>query len=408
VDSLRPLLFFALFACARGEPLDTGRKEIVFKHGKLFSTPAKILELIAEFERENPSIDVLDEELPSNTDEQHRFFVINLEGESSDFDVFALDVIWVPEFSRAGWVRPLDDLLTEDLRADFFPGTLAAVTSGGHVNAIPWHTTAGLMYYRRDLIPKPPRSFDELASMAAEAMKKSPGMRGFVWQGKQYEGLVCDALEYMRSFGGDVLQGDRVTIDSEENRAALRFMRSLIERGISPESVLTMTEEPSRRPFQDGRAIFHRNWPYAWGLLQAEGSTVRGKVGVSTVPGSFATLGGWHLGVNRYSKHPEAAERFVRFMTSRAAQKKMTTTGEFHPAYRSLYEDAELLAFDPFIGELLPIFETARPRPVTPYYMMISQVLQIEISAILAGIRPAEEALASAQEQVEHIVEIER
>jgi multiple sugar transport system substrate-binding protein len=212
----------------------------------------------------------------------------------------------------------------------------------------------------------------------------------------------------MWSFGGEVLDGDRVTIDSRENRDALRFMRSLIERGISPESVLTMTEEPSRRPFQDGRAVFHRNWPYAWALLQGEGSAVRGKVGVSRVPGSFATLGGWHLGVSRYSKHPEAADRFVRFLGSRASQKAMTTTGEFHPAYRSLYRDRELLAFDPFIAELLPIFETSRPRPVSPYYMMISQVLQIEFSAILAGIRTPEEALASAQEQVEHIVEIER
>jgi len=160
-----------------------------------------------------------------------------------------------------------------------------------------------------------------------------------------------------------------------------------------------MTEEPSRRPFQDGRAIFLRNWPYAWGLLEVPASTVFGKVGISTVPGSFATLGGWHLGINRYSKHPREAELFVRFMTSRASQSAMATTGEFSPAYRSLYRSD-----DP----LLAIFESARPRPVTPYYMMISQVLQIEISAILAGIRPPEEALASAQEQVEHILEIER
>jgi multiple sugar transport system substrate-binding protein len=252
------IVLLVIAACSKSEPADSGRTEIVFKHGKLFSSSKMILELIAEFERENPTITVLDEELPSNTDEQHRFFAINLEGESADFDVFPLDVIWVSEFTRAGWVRPLDHLLTEEQRADLFSGTLDAVTYGGHVNAIPWHVTAGLLYYRTDLVPAPPKSWQELAEVAKRAMDEHPGMHGFVWQGKQYEGLVCDALEYMWSFGGSVVEDSRSAVDSKANRDALRFMRSLIERGISPEFVLTMTEEPSRRTFQDGRAVFLR------------------------------------------------------------------------------------------------------------------------------------------------------
>jgi multiple sugar transport system substrate-binding protein len=397
-----------MLACNKSEPTVSGRTEIVFKHGKLFSNADMILELIAEFERENPGITVHDEELPSNTDDQHRFFAINLEGESSDFDVFPLDVIWVPEFARAGWVRPLDHLLTEEHRADLFSGTLDAVTFAGHVNAIPWHVTAGLMYYRSDLVPTPPKSWQELSAVALRVAKQHPGMHGFVWQGKQYEGLVCDALEYMWSFGGSVVDGTRSTIDSKQNRDALRFMRGLIERGVSPEFVLTLTEEPSRRTFQDGRAVFHRNWPYAWRLLDAPGSTIRGNVGATVVPGSLATLGGWHIGINRYSRHPAEAEKFVRFMTGAHAMKKMTTTGEFHPSIRSLFRDPDLLAQDPNLATLVEIFENARPRPVSPYYMMISQVLQIEISAILSGIRSPEDALGSADEQIGHILEIEK
>src|SRR5687767_778322 len=125
---MRLVLILLLAACTRSPPPESGRTRIVFKHGKLFSSAEPIGRLIDAFERENPAIDVVDEELPANTDEQHRFFVINLEAESSDFDVFALDVIWVPEFSRAGWVRPLDHLLTREQRADLFPATLEAVT----------------------------------------------------------------------------------------------------------------------------------------------------------------------------------------------------------------------------------------------------------------------------------------
>ncbi len=409
---MRGLALFSLFfACTQtATPETSDRTRIVFKHGKLFSSSAAIQDLIGTFERENPSIEVDDEELPSNTDEQHRFFVINLEGASSDFDVFALDVIWVSEFSRAGWIRPLDHLLTPAERADFFPGTLDAVSYGDHVNTIPWFVGAGVLYYRTDLVPEPPTTWAQMATAAERALAAHTGpdpLYGFVWQGKQYEGLICDALEHMWSEGGRVVENGHAVVDSPANRRALAFMRGLIDRGVSPEFVLTMTEEPARRTFQDGRAVFMRNWPYAWSLMQSEGSAVRGKIGMTVIPGSAATLGGWHLGVNRYSRHPDAAERFVRFMTSRAAEKRMTMTGEFHPALRSLFADPELLAKYPFLASLVPIFESARPRPVTPYYMMISQVLQVEISAILAGLRTPEAALASAQEQIEHILEIE-
>lgn len=409
-------LIFAV-AC-RAEP-STGddRTRVVFKHGKITTTPEPIGRLIAQFEADHPDIDVIDEELPSNTDEQHRFYVINLEGESADFDVFALDVIWVSELSRAGWIRPLGHLLTEEDRTDFFAGTVDAVSFGGRVNAVPWFIGAGILYYRKDLLAKhgekPPKTWEELVAIAQRITAVEEDLYGFVWQGKQYEGLVCNALEYMWSHGGRVLEGDLVRVDSAENQAALRFMHDLVHRyRVSPELVMTLTEEPSRRIFQAGRALFMRNWPYAWKLLEAEGSLVRGKVGAAMLPAfeghsAYATLGGWHLGVNRYSRHPEAAEELVAFLASRSAQKYLTLHAEYHPTRRSLYQDPELLRHDPFLEELAPILERARPRPVTPFYIMISQVLQLEISGVLAGIRRPEEALSSAGRQIEHLLEVE-
>lgn len=410
-------LLLAAGCRAESTPED-GRTRIVFKHGKITTTPEPIGRLISQFEAEHPDIDVVDEELPSNTDEQHRFYVINLEGASADFDVFALDVIWVSELSRAGWTRPLDHLLTKEDRLDFFDGTLEAVSYGGHVNAVPWFIGAGILYYRKDLLEKyhrrPPKTWKELVAAAREITAAEEDLYGFVWQGKQYEGLVCNALEYLWSNGGRVVDGEVSRVDGEENREALRFMRDLVHRyRVSPELVMTLTEEPSRRIFQSGRALFMRNWPYAWTLLQAEGSPVRGKVGAAMLPAfeghrPYATLGGWHLGVNRFSEHPEAAEKLVAFLTSRAAQKSLTLHAEYHPTRRSLYRDPELLEHDPFLEELEPILEGARPRPVTPFYIMISQVLQLEISGALAGIRTPEEALESAQRQIDHVLEVEQ
>jgi multiple sugar transport system substrate-binding protein len=387
---------------------------VVFKHGKFAGDPRPLREILDRFEAVNPGIRVRDETLPSSSDEQHQFYVINLEGKGADFDVLSLDVVWVPEFARAGWLRDLSLNLGPGDREEFFPGPMAAVTWQGKVYAIPWYIDAGLLYYRSDLLRKygfsPPRTWPEMVAQARYITSREKGLYGFIWQGKQYEGVVCNALEFMRSNGGEVLGNGEVVVDSPENIAALGFMRDLIEKyGVSPPLVTTAVEETTRHIFGNGRALFMRNWPYAWDVFQATGSTVRGKVGVAPLPAfpggvSAPTLGGWQLGVNRHSRHPEAAARLVAFLTSPEAQKRLCLDIGYKPSRISLYTDRELLERQPFIASLRELFMTARPRPVTPYYMMITQVMQPELSAALAGVRSPEAALGSAARQMRHIL----
>lgn len=399
-------------ACTEKSP--DGNITLVFKHSKLFGDPAAFERLLARFERENPGIKVKDETLPSSSDEQHQFYAINLQAQSSNFDVMALDVIWVAEFARAGWLRDITPLLPAAQRKDFFPGPIAAVTHGGRIYAVPWFIDAGLLYYRKDLLAKyglaPPRTWDELVHDARTVMAREPGLYGFVWQGKQYEGLVCNALEYLWSNGGGVIRDGRVILDSPANRQALGFMRDLIARyRVSPPFVTTLTEEPAREIFGQGKAVFLRNWPYAWRLFEAPGSAVRGKVGAMVLPhfaggASAATLGGWQLGINRYTRHAAQAEQLLRFLGSASAQKDVALAYGFSPPRRSLYHDPELKAAAPFLVSLEPVFEKARPRPVSPFYVPMSQVLQTEFSAAVSGIKTPAAALAAAQQQVQALV----
>ncbi len=403
-------------ACRRDVP-SGNRTTLVFKHGKIAGDPAPFREVLAQFEKENPGIRIQEEILPSATDEQHQFYVINLEGKSGDFDVLAMDVIWVPEFARAGWLQDITHLLPPQSREAFFSGPLEAVTQAGRVYAVPWYIDAGVLYYRKDLLDKygftPPKHWQELVHSASVITASEPGLYGFLWQGKQYEGLICDVLEYLWSHGGDVLQENRVVIDSAENRRALSFMRDLIDTyGVTPAFVTTATEEPTRHIFGKGGAVFMRNWPYAWNLFQRDGSAVKGKVGLSALPAapghrSASTLGGWQLGINRYGRHPREAERFILYMTSYETQKRLSLTIGYKPTRKALYRDEALLAAQPFMADLYEVFERARPRPVTPYYMMLSQVLQPEFSAVLAGIKEPVEALRSARRQMEFILKIE-
>ena len=390
---------------------------LVFKHGKIAGDPAKFDALLRKFEKENPGITVRDEVLPSSTDEQHQFYVINLEGKSPDFDVISMDVIWVPEFARAGWLRDLSHVLPGKEKTDFFPGPMQAVTYEDRVYAIPWYIDAGLLYYRKDLLREygfsPPETWQELVGTAQYIMNREKGIYGFVWQGKQYEGLVCNVLEYFWSNGGNVLKEGKTVIDSEENIKALGFMRDLIVKyRVTPPLVTTAIEETTRHIFGNGKAVFMRNWPYAWNIFEKQGSPVKGKVGVALLPTflkgmSASTLGGWQLGINRYSKLPAEAEKLVTFLTRPDSQKTLALTIGYKPTRKSLYADRDLRKAQPFIAGLYEVFMKARPRPVSPYYMMITQVMQPEFSAAISGIRTPAEALRSAEKQITHILRAE-
>jgi multiple sugar transport system substrate-binding protein len=404
-------------ACSPRSDHQKAAATLVFKHGKIAGDPAQFDALLRKFEKENPGITVRDEILPSSTDEQHQFYVINLEGKSPDFDVISMDVIWVPEFARAGWLRDLGRLLPGREKEDFFPGPMQAVTYEDKIYAIPWYIDAGLLYYRKDLLHKygfsPPETWQQLAGTAQHIMEREKGIYGFLWQGKQYEGLVCNVLEYFWSNGGDVLREGKAVIASDQDIQALGFMRDLIVKyRVSPPLVTNAIEETTRHIFGNGKAVFMRNWPYAWNIFEKQDSPVKGKVGVALLPSflkgmSASTLGGWQLGVNRYSKLPGEAEKLVRFLTRPDSQKTLALTIGYKPTRKSLYADEDLRKAQPFIAALYEVFMKAKPRPVSPYYMMITQVMQPEFSAAISGIKSPAEALQSAEKQITHILRVE-
>lgn len=391
---------------------------IVFKHGKIAGDPNLFKALLDRFEAAHPDLRVIDETLPASTDEQHQFYAINLEAGSSDFDVLSMDVIWVQEFARAGWIGDLGHLVPGQEKMDFFPGPIQAVTFRGSLHAIPWYIDAGVLYYRKDLLEKygfaPPATWHDLVNTAQFITARETDLYGYIWQGKQYEGLVCNVLEFLWSNGGDVIREGLSVLDSRENLVAITFMRDLINRfKVSPPLVTTAIEEPTRHIFGNGRALFMRNWPYAWNIFNSENSPVKGKVGIAPLPafpgyGSASTLGGWHLGVNRFSRRPRAAEKLIDFLTSPEMQKIMALSIGYKPTRKSVYRDGELTAKQPFIPSLCEILMNARPRPVSPYYMMMTQILQPEFSAIVSGIKTPEEGLRTAQAQIRHILEADR
>jgi multiple sugar transport system substrate-binding protein len=409
-------LAFACSACAdTGEgPRPPGPLRVVFKHHAL-GDPGPLRRLITAFERGHPDVEVSAQLLPSAPGAVHQYLLTSLEGRTRDFDVFLADVIWVAEMARAGWIKDLAPAFPpEQIRTDFLPGPASAVLVEGGTFAVPWYADVGVLYHRTDLVPRPPATHAELVDTALRTARRRT-LHGYVWQGLQSEGLVCNVYETLWGFCGAAAAagpgGDRVEIDAPAARSALELMRTLLVSGISPPSVTSMGEEESRRVFQSGAAVFMRNWPYAFAELAGPGSPVRGLVGIAPLPTArggpgHGALGGFQVALNARtpSWKLDAALAFIAHLTSPEANLVLATAYGRLPARRAVYDDPRLVAGAPLVASLLPMALGARPRPVTPYYPMIADTLAAEFSAAITGVRPPAEALGRAQAQIDRLM----
>jgi len=224
--------------------------------------------LVSKFNAQNNGVHVTyNSNAPQDTGQLLTILTTMLRARGSSYDVFPMDIIWPAEFGANGWTVPLDSKWPASDRANYLPGPLAGCTYNGKLWAAPDRTDAGLIYYRTDIISTPPNTWDELTTMA-KAAAPSKAKYGYIWQGAQYEGLVCDFTEVLYGYGGSVLDPNNpksITVNSPEGVAALTLMASWVGT-ISPSAVTTYMEESSRSAWQDGDSAFMRNWPYAYAL----------------------------------------------------------------------------------------------------------------------------------------------
>ncbi|HAD81095.1 TPA: ABC transporter substrate-binding protein [Candidatus Edwardsbacteria bacterium] len=398
-----PVIALALaMSCAK-----SGEKSLTWAVGK--DPTGRHQALIEEFQRVHPGVRVNLLEMPESSSAQHDAYVTYLAAGDRTIDVYSIDIIWPAEFAQAGWLLPLDDVLTE--KEDFLPGPLAGCTYRDTLWAVPWFTDAGMLYYRSDLLKKNrlkvPVTWEELIKRASFLSKKY-GMVGYAWQGQQYEGLVCNFLEVLWSCGGELFDDNgQPLLASREALQAAGIVKEMFNIKASPLGVLTYKEEESRQLFTSGQAVFMRNWPYAWALSQdtTKGSVVAGKVGMAPLPAcrgesSSSCLGGWNLAVSRFSRHPALAKELVLFLTSAESQKEFALKGGRLPTRKSVYHDQKVLEANPHYRDFYCSFITARPRPVRPDYSRISDFLQIGLHRIFTGQVPEDEGLLSLQEDL--------
>ena len=354
---------------------------------------------------------------PTASDASYSQLVRAFSAHSSSIDVAMIDVVW------PGALAPFLVNLKPKLGAQaklHAAGIIQNDTVGGKLVAMPWFGDFGILYYRTDLLQKygyasPPTTWDQLFAMAKKIQDgeqaSNPNFYGFVFQGNAYEGLTCDALEWLASSGaGNFIDNGKATINTAKAAAVLDSFREQIGK-ITPRGVTTYQEGEAHTAFVSGDAAFMRNWPYAYSIgADPKTSKIVGKFSVTVLPHgagghSVGTVGGWQLAVSKYSKHQDAAIEFVRYMTSPAVEKFDAITNTNVPTIPSVAKDPAVVKANPYLKpQIATVARVTRPsNSLKSHYNEGSKDIYQGINQILNG-AAASSVLPRIQSQLQGLL----
>ncbi len=339
-----------------------------------------------------------------------RFF----QAQSTDLDVMMLDVIWPGAFAPS----LLD--LTQRLGAEakqHYPNIIQNNTVDGKLIALPWFADVGILYYRTDLLKKygysaPPQTWDELQQQATKIMNgekaSNPNFTGFVFQGNAYEGLTCNALEWLASSGGgQIIENGKVTVNNPQATTMLNTVKGWVG-SITPRGVTTFQEDDARNVFQGGNAAFMRNWPYAYAAAK-QGSPIQDTFDAGALPANsgqphVGTVGGWQLGVSKYSKNQDAGVEFVRYMASPEVQAWRAVVGTFLPTIQSVAAMPAVVQAQPFLKNIGDVQRVTRPSTVlADQYNQGSTIFFQGVNQVLNG-QDAGSVLPNVSQQLQRLL----
>ena len=409
-----------LLACAALAACSAGSKRhetvLTFSGSALGAEGTLVAKQLKRFMQLNPGIRVELQRTPDDASQRHQLYVQWLNARVGNPSILQLDVVWTPEFAAAGWVLPLEKYAPA--KSEFFPATITANTWAGKLYALPWFADVGLLYRRTDLVPREPATLEELVADAQRAKAQRGGPRyGLVSQGARYEGLITGFVEYLGAFGGRIIDDSgEVVVNRPEAVRALEFMRDeLYKWNIVPLDALTWHEEETRFAFQNANSVFMRNWPYAVGAMSdTSQSKVLGKFAVSPMPKSgtapnghsTAALGGAQLAINAYTEFPDAAYKLIAYLTAPEQMLERAQAVGQYPTRPGLYDDARLRgAINIPLENARREIESATPRPVTPIYTELSEILQIQLHRALVRQAEPRQALDEAAARINALIE---
>jgi multiple sugar transport system substrate-binding protein len=323
--------------------------------------------------------------LANSADASRELLVRRLAAKDTNIDLINMDTIWTPEFAEAGWLRELKGTEKQEATDDVLPGPLQSVEWKGKVYAVPLNTNAQLLWYRKDLVPTPPKTWDEMIAMA----KKLPAGEGLIQeQGARYEGYVVWFNNLVSSAGGKIVNADGTpALDQTAVRAA-QIIKEVATSGRADPSLSTDQEDQGRLAFEAGHGAFMLNWPYVYAAARTDAATspvtkkVFENLGWARWPGvdpdkpSRVSIGGANIGISNYGRHPDLATQAAICMTSRKWQDQEAIVEGLPPVVNGSYDAPEVRKAYPFADLLREQLKDSVPRPETPAYSDVTLAIQ--------------------------------
>jgi len=406
------VLLMPVFGGGQREAVDDGRVTVTLGYNPFLAdsftdAPAPIDVIRAELARRHPDIDLEYYHMPADMLDA---LVIWMTARDETVDIFGIDTPWVSQFGRAGWAVPLGEAIPA-LEENFIASGLDTFSYDGERIGVPfWGGVAGL-YYRADILEDfgydPPQSIEEMVAIIRAVRRDDPSIEGLLWPGAREESLVMFYSTLLHGFGGTYEDDNGYAFDSAESIAAVEFMRSTVEEGLSPRAVMGWERLESRAAFVGGAGIFAwDNHDIITWLDDPEQSEIAGKWGFVPMPASpagrsVAVTGGFAFAANPFSPRREAAIRVLDVIAGEQVQRGFALAWGPVQYYDGLYDDPEVQAYNPNVEILPPLLEVALDRPASRRYAELSGVLQEELNAAITGTKTVRDALAAAQRRTE-------
>jgi multiple sugar transport system substrate-binding protein len=324
--------------------------------------------------------------LPNAADGQRQQMVRRLAADDSSLDILGLDVTWTPEFAEAGWLAPWPDDRAQQVRQGTLQSMINTATWNGKLYSAPFNTNTQLLWYRKDLVPNPPKTWSEMISMASKLADE--GKPHYIEiQGAQYEGYTVWFNTLVNSAGGQIVSddGSKVTLD-QSAVSALDTIHQLANSPAVDPSIGNQMEDQTRLQFEAGRAAFELNYPYVYPSAQADVPDIFKNMAWTTYPTvkpdepPHVTIGGIDLAVGSFSKHKEQAFDAIQCLRSAKHEVTNAVLGGLPPVLTAVYDDPKFQKAYPMWKAIFDTLQQASVRPKTPAYQSVSLQISYTLS----------------------------
>ncbi|HEY2715332.1 MAG TPA: extracellular solute-binding protein [Solirubrobacterales bacterium] len=317
--------------------------------------------------------------LPNDATQAREQLVRRLGAKDPSIDVIGLDVIRTAEFANAGWIEPWKGKLKEEATEEVFPSVIETASFEKQLYAAPFNTNTQVLWYRKDLVPKPPKTWDEMIEMA-EGLKEAGKIQV---QAERYEGFMVWANALIDSAGTEILSGpETVDLEQQPTEEALAVMGRLANSSAASPNLPTSNEDTARLAFEAGEAAFMTNYTFAFASAKENAPEIAKEMGAAPFPRvndnpAKPPLGGFNLAVSSYSSHKQMAFEAAACLSNKESQETAVELDGLPPSRSDLYASKVVKkAYPGFAGLVKEMVEAAGPRPATPAYEDVSSALQ--------------------------------